>query len=145
MKLDLETNNESKKCFIRLIFTRHARNAYSTLATKAGLKDPATGVIHHDNQTKAALLNEFFSSLCTQLTYGNLYSAILTDVVGCWASLYAVIQVDMVGTHRISKALGLTFTSSALGFLIAAPLSGRVTTFLELEVRISKFFFPFTE
>ena len=44
---------------------------------------------------------------------------------GCFASMYPVVMVDLMGLDVIEYTLGLGMASTSIAFLVASPLSGK--------------------
>ena len=45
-------------------------------------------------------------------------------ITGCWASLFPVILVDLLGIEVIEKSLGQCLAAGSIAFLVASPMSG---------------------
>ena len=45
-------------------------------------------------------------------------------VVGCYASLFPVILVDLLGLTILEKSMGQVLAVSSVAFLFASPMSG---------------------
>ena len=43
---------------------------------------------------------------------------------GCFAALFPVILVDLLGIDMIEKSLGQALACASIGFLLASPMSG---------------------
>merc|ERR1712002_1373067 len=57
---------------------------------------------------------------------GVVYSTVFGCCSGCWASLFPVILVDLLGVSVIERALGLALASVSIAFLIASPIAGAI-------------------
>ena len=50
--------------------------------------------------------------------------SLLFFITGCWASLFPVILVDLLGIEVIEKSLGQCLAAGSIAFLVASPMSG---------------------
>ncbi len=64
--------------------------------------------------------------MCTEgVTPHSLHKAVLPLLcAGCWAALFPVILVDLLGIEVIEKSLGQCLAAGSVAFLVASPMSG---------------------
>ncbi|CAD5116912.1 DgyrCDS5753 [Dimorphilus gyrociliatus] len=109
----------------------------SLLISYMGISNVASRLIFGWFADKSPRARFYLGSICLTLggaismlitffnTYGLMvfYSVLFGAFTGCWASLFPVILVDLLGIDVIERSLGQSLAIASFAFLFASPLS----------------------